>query len=147
MAWGTVLESWQKVFHWSRHSKQSPPLAGAPAVPRQKIYAAQTGYVYRYFYRGHRPASSDGADGAEYVFEAAAHTKTFFHVPVFLADDAVASWEKGHLRPLTAAERYAVVKMALFQAFDERPSPSQMQAEVRVRPAGLEAILENLGIG
>jgi hypothetical protein len=45
-----------------------------------------------------------------------------------------------------AAERYAVVKTALFQAFDERPSPSQIQAEVRVRPAGLEAILENLGI-
>lgn len=131
---------------WSRHSKQPPPLAGAPAVPRQKIYSAQTGYVYRYFYLGHRPASRDGAAGAEYVFETAADTKSSFQTPVFLADDAVAAWERGHARPLTAAERYAVVKMALFQAFDERSSPSQMRAEVRVRAADIEALLETLGI-
>jgi hypothetical protein len=134
------------VFHWFRHSKLSPPLTGAPAVPRQKIYAAQTGYVYRYFYLGHRPASRDAGAGVEYVFEAAADAKTSFQVPVFVADDAVDFWEKGHLRPLTDSERYAVVKMALFQAFDERPSPSQMRAEVRVRAADLEAILGNLGI-
>lgn len=131
---------------WSWHSKNPPPLAGAPAVPRQKIYSAQTGYVYRYFYLGHRPASRDGASGVEYVFEAAADSKTFFHVPVFLGHDAVESWEKGHLRPLTTAERYAVVKMALFQAFDERPTPSQMRAEVQVRPADIDPLLEALGI-
>jgi hypothetical protein len=132
--------------HWFRHSKQPPPLAGAPAVPRQKIYSAQTGYVYRYFYRGHRPASRDGAAGAEYVFETAADTKTSFHLPVFLGEDAVESWEKGHVRSLTAAERYAVVKMALFQAFDESPTPNQMPAEVRVRAADIEPLLEALGI-
>ncbi len=131
---------------WSPHPKIPPPLAGAPPVPRQKNYSAQTGYVYRYFYRGHRPASSDGVTGVEYVFEAAADTKTFFQVPVFVADGAVESWEQRHSRPLAAAERYAVVKMALFQAFDERPTPSQMQAEVQVRPADLEAHLETLGI-
>jgi hypothetical protein len=141
-----VLESRQIVFHWFRHSKQPPPLAGAPVVPRQKIYAAQTGYVYRYYSLGHRAASRDGAAGAEYVFEAAADSKTFFQIPVFLADDAVDAWERTHLRPLTGSERYAVVKMALFQAFDERPGPSQMQAEVRIRAADLEAILETLGI-
>lgn len=134
------------MFHWFRHSKNPPPLAGAPALPRQKIYSAQTGYVYRYFYLGHRPATRDGGAGAEYVFEAAGDTKTSFQVPVFLGDDAVESWEQRRLRPLAAAERYAVVKMALFQAFDERPSPDQMRAEVRVRAAGLEAILETLGI-
>jgi hypothetical protein len=48
--------------------------------------------------------------------------------------------------PLAGSERCAVVKMALFQAFDDRPSLSQMSAEVRVRAADLEAILENLGI-
>jgi hypothetical protein len=115
-------------------------------VPRQKIYSARTGYVYRYFYLGHRPISRDGADGAEYVFEAAADTKTSFLVPVFLGHDAVESWEKAHLRPLTTAERYAVVKMALFQAFDERPTPSQMRAEVQVRPADIDPLLEALGI-
>jgi hypothetical protein len=115
-------------------------------VPRQKIYSALTGYVYRYFYLGHRPASRGGAIGVEYVFEAAADSKTFFQVPVFLGHAAVESWEKVHLRPLTTAERYAVVKMALFQAFDERPTPSQMRAEVQVRPADIDALLETLGI-
>ena len=141
-----MLEFPQIVLHWFRHSKPSLPLAGAPVVPREKIYSAQTGYVYRYFYLGHRPASRDGAAGAEYVFEAAADTKSSFQAPVFLADDAVAAWEQGHARPLTAAERYAVVKMALFQAFDERPDPSHMRAEVRVRATDIEALLEALGI-
>jgi hypothetical protein len=141
-----VLESRLNVPHWFRDSKQPAPLAGAPAVPRQKIYSAQTGDVYRYFYRGHRPASRDGAAGAEYVFEAAADTKTFFQVPVFLGEDAVESWEQGHSRALSAAERYAVVKMALFQAFDERPTPGHMQAEIQVRAADLETHLETLGI-
>jgi hypothetical protein len=141
-----VLEFRQIVSQWFRHSKQSPPLVGGPAVPRQKIYSARTGWVYRYYYLGLRPATRDGAAGAEYIFEAAADSKTSFRVPVFVTDDAVDSWEKKRLRPLTDSERYAVVKMALFQAFDERPSPSQMREEVRVRAADLEAILENLGI-
>jgi hypothetical protein len=141
-----VLDFPQKVFHWFRHSKQPSTLAGAPAVRRQKIYSAQTGYVYRYFYLGHRPASWDGAAGTEYVFETAADTKTFFQAPVFLGEDAVASWEQGHRRALTAVERYAAVKMALFQAFDESPSPSHMRSRIRVRAVGLEAHLETLGI-
>lgn len=56
------------------------------------------------------------------------------------------SRERVHARPLTAAERYAVVKMVLFQAFDERLSSSHMRAEIRVRAADIEAILETLGI-
>ncbi|MGA2118079.1 MAG: hypothetical protein ABSH56_25420 [Bryobacteraceae bacterium] len=30
------------------------PLSGAPREPREKIYSAQSGYVYHYFYRGFR---------------------------------------------------------------------------------------------
>ena len=56
------------------------------------------------------------------------------------------SWEQSHSRPLSETERYAVVKMALFQAFDERPTPSQMRAEVQVRPADIDPLLETLGI-
>jgi hypothetical protein len=141
-----MLEFPQKMPRWFRDSKPPSTLAGAPAVRRQKIYSAQTGYVYRYFYLGHRPASWDGAAGTEYVFETAADTKTFFQAPVFLRDDAVTSWEQGHRRALTAVERYAAVKMALFQAFDESPSPSHMGSRIRVRAANLEAHLETLGI-
>jgi hypothetical protein len=36
--------------------------------------------------------------------------------------------------------------MALFQAFDERPTPAAMSADVHVRPADVEAILIALNI-
>jgi hypothetical protein len=36
--------------------------------------------------------------------------------------------------------------MALFQAFDERAGPAQLDAEIVVRPADLAAILQTLGL-
>jgi len=36
--------------------------------------------------------------------------------------------------------------MALFQAFDERPTPDLMKQEVRVRAADVEAIIDGLGL-
>ena len=47
---------------------------------------------------------------------------------------------------LSSTERYAIAKMALFQAFDERPTPVLMKDAVRVRHADVEAILETLGL-
>ena len=44
------------------------------------------------------------------------------------------------------SERHAIAKMALFQAFDERSQPTEMRHPVRLRPADVNAILENLGI-
>ena len=43
-------------------------------------------------------------------------------------------------------ERYAVAKMALFQAFDERTEPALMKDPVHVRAADVEAIVETLGL-
>lgn len=133
------------MFDWFRR-KQSAPLTGAPAVRRQKTYSAQSGYVYQYHYEGHRPASRERQRGAEYVFDVSADRKTSFPVSVFVSDAALLAWEQGHDRSLTSSERYAVAKMALYQAFDERDTPARMGEEVRVRPADVEAILDTLGI-
>jgi hypothetical protein len=120
--------------------QKSIPLSGAPSVRRLKNYPAQSGYVYQYFYEGHRPSRS----GTEFVFNVSANRADWRTVTVLVGDDAVRGWEAAHGRALSASERYAVAKLALFQAFDERPSPDALKAEVRVRPVDLDAIGETL---
>ncbi len=112
---------------------QAPPLTGAPAVRRLKTYSAASGYAYQYFYEGHR--------GTEYVFQVSGDRRTYFSATVLLSDQALAASP----RELTSNERYAVVKIALFRAFDERLSPAEMRQPIRVRPADLAAIAEQLG--
>jgi hypothetical protein len=121
-------------------------LTGAPAVRRQKTYSAQSGYVYQYYYQGRRPASRGREEGVEYVFEVSADRKSATPVSVFVSLAVVEEWERRGDRTLTATEQYAVAKMALFQAFDERRSPQEMRGEVGVGAADLAAILETLGI-
>jgi hypothetical protein len=64
-----------------------------------------------------------------------------------VSDGAVVQWQERHGRELNATERYAVAKMSLFQAFDERDDPAAMREDVAARAADLEAILESLDIG
>lgn len=113
-------------------------LTGAPAVRRMKTYSAQSGYVYQYFYEGHR--------GGEYVFHVSADRKTWFDTSVFVEEDVIRSWEESHSRELSASERYAIAKMALFQAFDERETPELMKSPVEVSREGVETILETLDL-
>lgn len=127
-------------------SRKPQPLTGAPAVRRQKTYSGQSGYVYQYYYEGHRPYQRDRGDGTEYVFDVSADRKTSLAVSVLLSSAALDDWEGRHGRTLHPSERYAIAKMALFQAFDERPNPAAMSADVRVRAADVEAILITLGI-
>jgi hypothetical protein len=122
--------------------KTEPPLTGVPAVRRQKTYSASSGYVYQYHYAGHR--SLDQA--VEYVFSVSADRKTSFDVSVLVPDAALESWQRERQRELTSTERYAIAKMALFQAFDERETPEQMREQVAVRPADAAQILTTLGL-
>ena len=133
------------MLDWLRKKKEVP-LTGAPAVRRQKTYSAESGYVYQYFYEGQRPADRDGAAGVQYVFNVSADRKTSSMVSVFLAAATLEGWEQEHGRALAATERYAVAKMALFQAFDRRAEPSLMRDEVRVAADDAEAILTALDI-
>jgi hypothetical protein len=119
-------------------SRKPAALTGAPPVRRLKTYSAQSGYVYQYFYEGHR--------GSEFVFSISHDRKTWHSTSVLVSDAAVASWEQAHSRELSSNERYAVAKMALFHAFDERARPEQMQEAVRLRPADVEEIIESLGL-
>jgi hypothetical protein len=127
-------------------SKKPLPLTGAPTIRRLKSYSAQSGYVYQYFYEGQRPFGSGGESGIEFVFTVSADRKTFQPVSVLVPEAALRAWEQTHAHALSSTERYAVSKMALFQAFDERSGPNQMRGDVRVRIADVEAIIETLGL-
>lgn len=148
MVLGTFLVSGKtKLVFKSLFSPKLGPLTGAPAARRLKIYSARTGWVYQYAYEGHRPYRQARAEtGIEFVFSVSTGRKTRRPVSVFLADASLGAWEHKHRRTLTATERYAVAKMALFLAFDERANPALLKQDVRVRPADVEAILETLGI-
>jgi hypothetical protein len=120
------------------------PLSGAPPVRRLKIYSAQSGYVYQYYFEGYRPIRNGKDEGVEYLFQAAADRKSYRAVTVRVEAPAVAGWQAAHDRTLSSAERYAIAKMALFRAFDERVSPSEMCHPIRVRNADLDSIVQNL---
>ena len=121
-------------------------LTGAPPVRRMKSYSAQSGYVYQYYYEGHRPFRSAGESGPEFVFTISADRKSWSEASVRVCDQAVAPWERSHARALSNNERYAIAKMALFQAFDDRANPGLMKDAVCVRPADVEAIVETLDL-
>jgi hypothetical protein len=141
---GPVCEGTNVAF--TNPFKRKPsPLTGAPALRRMKTYSAQTGYVYQYYYQGHRPFRSGSESGVEFVFEISSDRKTWNQIAVRAADSAIRPWEEAHARELSSTERYAVAKMALFQAFDERPV-SQMKDEIIVRHADLQLILETLDL-
>ena len=133
-----MFESW--------FSKKQKPLTGAPNVRRMKTYSAQSGYVYQYFYEGHRPYLAGEESGTQFVFSLSADRKTWRPLEVTLPDGALVAWQTAHGRGLSSTECYAVAKLALFQALDERPAPGDMKHPVRVRPADVEAITETLGL-
>ena len=126
--------------------KKETPLTGAPPVRRLKTYSAQSGYVYQYCYEGQRPLARSGERGAEFVFSLSSDRKTWRACKVLVPQEAIAWWEAAHERQLSGTECYAIAKMALFQAFDERETPALMKADVRVRNADVEAIVETLGL-
>lgn len=130
----------------SLFKKKPPPLTGTPTVRRAKIYSSQSGYVYEYYYEGHRDFRSGGEQGTEFVFNLSADRKSWHSTSVLVSDEAVRAWESSNARQLSSTERYAIAKIALFQAFDERPEPALMHGEVRVRNADIEGIVETLGL-
>ena len=111
-----------------------------------KTYSSDSGYVYQYFYEGHRPYSGGGESGVEHVFSISPDRKNWHHTGVFLSDEALRGWEKAHNRSLNSTERYAIAKLALFHAFDDRPAPALIKEDVRVRLADVDGIVEALGL-
>jgi hypothetical protein len=124
------VEFFRKLFA----PREVPSLRSIPKVRRQKNYSAESGYAYEYFFEGLR----DAGGVREYVFTVSGDRKTWFPLSVYVPDDEV--------QALSESERYAVAKMALFGAFDERASPAAMREPVRVAAGQVEALLERLGL-
>jgi len=111
-----------------------------------KTYSAQSGYVYQYFYEGQRAYENGAEKGTEFVFTISADRKNWEAVSVLVATEAIVAWQRDHDRELSSTEQYAVCKIALFQAFDERATPDLMKSEIRVRRADLDGIIESLDL-
>jgi hypothetical protein len=121
--------------------RKAEPLTGAPAVRRLKTYSAESGYVYQYSYQGQRPH----AGGTEFVFTMSADRKTWHDLSVMVSEGAVHAWEQAHGRSLSSTEVYAIAKMALFAALDERASPAEMRDPVFAAEAEVTAAAGKLG--
>src|SRR4051812_17292898 len=126
----------RKVFE-----KKAQALTGAPAVRRLKTYSAESGYVYQYSYQGQRPHT----DGTEFVFTISADRKSWHDLSVIVSREGVHGWEHAHGRSLSSTEVYAVAKMALFPALDERASPAEMRDPVFAGDAEVTAAADKLG--
>lgn len=116
-------------------------------VRRVKTYSGQSGYVYQYVFIEQRRARRGWLTrGAEYVFDVSSDRKSSFLLPVFVADEALASWRKAHGRELSSTEQYAAAKMRLFRAFDEAGNLGGDAAGVAVDSTNIEELLAALDI-
>jgi hypothetical protein len=117
-------------------------LLGAPAVRRVKNYAAFSGYVYEYFFQGYR----DTRDAREFVFSVSGDRKSWSEFQVRLAARATEAWERDRDLVLGDRERYALAKLALFSAFDERANPAEMRGSCEITPEMASDLLEKLDL-
>lgn len=102
-----------------RGVSKPPELRGRPQIRREKTYAADSGYVYQYFYEGYRDSVGDPTQGREYVFRCTSNRRSHVWVTVSAPAESFAAWERDSGRTLNEVERYAIVKMRLFEIFDE----------------------------
>jgi hypothetical protein len=88
---------------------------------RYKVYAAETGTAYQYFFASSRRVVRPEGQGAgsDYVFVVTPDQRPPFILRVFISQRALESWRQAHGRDLDSNEMYAVAKMRLFRAFDE----------------------------
>ena len=126
--------------------KEAPPptLLGTPKVRREKTYSADTGYVYQYFYEGYREGQREGQSGHEHVFSVTSDRASRFPITVFLSRRTVDEWQQAHGRELNSTEKYALVKLSLFEAFDERHDLGSGPADVRISTRDIEGHAETL---
>lgn len=88
---------------------------------RYKIYQAETGITYRYYFEVRRSVTRPEGQGrgSDFVFVVTADQRPPCTLRVFVAERALTAWRSAHRRDLTPNEQYAAAKMRLFRAFDE----------------------------
>jgi hypothetical protein len=82
----------------------------------------------------------------EYVFDVSSDRTHWHRIGVFVSDAALAPWSDAHRRELSSPERYGVAKIALRNAFDERPTPEAIQQRIAPGAAEVDAILDELDV-
>lgn len=88
---------------------------------RYKIYQAETGVTYQYFFEARRTVvrPEGQGPGSDFAFVVTADQRPPFVLRVFVAERALTEWRGAHSRDLSPNEQYAAAKMRLFCAFDE----------------------------
>lgn len=125
-------------------SRKPAPLTGAPAVRRIKSYAADSGYVYEYYYAGQRPWRDRRGGGVEFEFRVSVRGARWLPAAVIVADRELRVWETANQRTISASERYAIAKLALFASFDRHAAPPETPVETHVSAAEVETIAARL---
>jgi hypothetical protein len=117
-------------------------------VRRLKTYAGNQGYVYQYYFVGHRAAlaSDPESPATEFVFDVTSDRKLTYAISVFLPEKSAAAWAASHGRLLTDAEQYAAAKLRLFRAFDELEDVRAHGRRLVIDAALLEEALASLGV-
>ncbi len=115
-------------------------------LKRLKIYSAQSGYVYEYYFLESRQRRKIfGRPDYAYLYHVTTNRKNFSVVEVVVEDKALRAWKKINGRELAEMERYAAAKMGLFRTLDECPEPSQLRGGT-VNESNIAALLEPLGL-
>ena len=115
---------------------------------RYKVYGAETGVSYRYFFdRQHRVVRPEGqGPGNDFVFVITADQHPPFTLRVFVSERAISAWRNAHRWDLDANEQYAAAKMRLFRAFDELEHLNENRLNLVVDETNVEELLEPLDL-
>jgi hypothetical protein len=115
---------------------------------RYKVYAAETGTVYQYFFassrRVNRPEGQGG--GHDYIFVVTPDQRPPFILRVFISERALEAWRQGHGRELDSNEMYAAAKMRLFRGFDEIDELRDAWLNLLVDQGNVEELLGPLNL-
>jgi hypothetical protein len=116
---------------------------------RYKVYAAETGATYQYFfdtrYAVVRPEGQ--GPGSDFVFVVTADQGRPLVLRIFLSDRALGAWRAAHGRSLGPNEQYAAAKMRLFRAFDEEERLGKLALALIVDENNIEDLLAQLELG
>ena len=124
-----------------RNPVAEPAFSGAPEGLRRKTYSAASGFVYQYVYRGRETASAS----RPYVFSATRDSSTWQDIRIVFPPSVSEAWEQRHRRTLRETERYAIVKLLLFDRFDCAGGWNEL-SNMEVSLGDVESKLDHLGL-
>ncbi len=119
---------------------ENKPLREFALSQRLKHYSAASGVVYQYVFRGKAP----GEAGEAHVFEVMADREGAFPVRVEIGPEELRFCEERLGFALRWNDEYALVKLALFDAFDERENAAALRESVRPGTSELLGYMKTL---